>query len=191
MATVRAFTVTYDGLSRTLVSDVLIADAFNSATSQSGQQTAFKQYKGIWDTGATASVITQKVVDDLSVKPTSMAQVTHAHGQTMAEVYLVNIALPNGVAFTTVRVTKGILGPGAEVLIGMDVIGQGDFAVSNHQNRTVFTYRAPSVQMLDFTGKVKSPAPPTSPKVGRNDPCPCGSGRKYKKCCANKPPAIP
>ena len=22
-----------------------------------------------------------------------------------------------------------------------------------------------------------------SPRVGRNDPCPCGSGRKYKKCC--------
>ncbi|MGE0628861.1 MAG: SEC-C metal-binding domain-containing protein [Hyphomicrobiaceae bacterium] len=21
------------------------------------------------------------------------------------------------------------------------------------------------------------------PKIGRNDPCPCGSGRKYKKCC--------
>ncbi|HJZ13258.1 MAG TPA: SEC-C metal-binding domain-containing protein [Acidobacteriota bacterium] len=20
-------------------------------------------------------------------------------------------------------------------------------------------------------------------KVGRNDPCPCGSGKKYKKCC--------
>jgi uncharacterized protein YecA (UPF0149 family) len=23
----------------------------------------------------------------------------------------------------------------------------------------------------------------TVPKVGRNDPCPCGSGKKYKKCC--------
>lgn len=22
-----------------------------------------------------------------------------------------------------------------------------------------------------------------SPKVGRNDPCPCDSGRKFKKCC--------
>jgi hypothetical protein len=22
-----------------------------------------------------------------------------------------------------------------------------------------------------------------SPKIGRNEPCPCGSGRKYKKCC--------
>ena len=24
-----------------------------------------------------------------------------------------------------------------------------------------------------------------APKVGRNDPCPCGSGKKYKKCCMN------
>ena len=23
----------------------------------------------------------------------------------------------------------------------------------------------------------------TAVKVGRNDPCPCGSGKKYKKCC--------
>jgi hypothetical protein len=23
----------------------------------------------------------------------------------------------------------------------------------------------------------------TGPKIGRNDPCPCGSGKKYKKCC--------
>ncbi|NLW84538.1 MAG: hypothetical protein GXY41_09090 [Phycisphaerae bacterium] len=25
------------------------------------------------------------------------------------------------------------------------------------------------------------------PKVGRNDPCPCGSGKKYKKCCGQTP----
>jgi uncharacterized protein len=24
-------------------------------------------------------------------------------------------------------------------------------------------------------------------KTGRNDPCPCGSGKKYKNCCQNKP----
>ena len=27
-------------------------------------------------------------------------------------------------------------------------------------------------------------------KIGRNDPCPCGSGKKYKKCCLNKPSTI-
>lgn len=26
-------------------------------------------------------------------------------------------------------------------------------------------------------------SPAVSPKTGRNDPCPCGSGKKYKKCC--------
>ena len=26
-------------------------------------------------------------------------------------------------------------------------------------------------------------APPQATKVGRNDPCPCGSGKKFKKCC--------
>jgi uncharacterized protein YchJ len=26
----------------------------------------------------------------------------------------------------------------------------------------------------------------TSKKIGRNDPCPCGSGKKFKKCCIKK-----
>ncbi|MBU5428438.1 SEC-C domain-containing protein [Tissierella pigra] len=26
----------------------------------------------------------------------------------------------------------------------------------------------------------------TRQKIGRNDPCPCGSGKKYKKCCLGK-----
>lgn len=29
------------------------------------------------------------------------------------------------------------------------------------------------------------------PKVGRNAPCPCGSGKKFKKCCMNKPQSDP
>lgn len=39
---------------------------------------------------------------------------------------------------------------------------------------------APSVngvEILDEDGTVRIM------KVGRNDPCPCGSGKKYKKCC--------
>jgi len=32
------------------------------------------------------------------------------------------------------------------------------------------------------TGKQMARKPP---KVGRNEPCPCGSGKKFKKCCLN------
>ena len=28
-----------------------------------------------------------------------------------------------------------------------------------------------------------------TPKIGRNEPCPCGSGLKYKRCCLDKPQA--
>ena len=31
--------------------------------------------------------------------------------------------------------------------------------------------------------KVAVPIVRATPKVGRNDPCPCGSGKKYKRCC--------
>ncbi|MGD8570027.1 MAG: UPF0149 family protein [Gammaproteobacteria bacterium] len=33
------------------------------------------------------------------------------------------------------------------------------------------------------SGPSHSPVRNTEPRVGRNDPCPCGSGKKYKKCC--------
>jgi len=32
----------------------------------------------------------------------------------------------------------------------------------------------------------KTPTKRKDEKVGRNDPCPCGSGKKYKVCCVNK-----
>ena len=44
-----------------------------------------------------------------------------------------------------------------------------------------------SRQILDTLG-VRPVAPKiqkknTTPKIGRNSPCPCGSGKKHKKCC--------
>ena len=32
----------------------------------------------------------------------------------------------------------------------------------------------------------KQPVRTAAKKVGPNDPCPCGSGKKYKKCCMHK-----
>ena len=34
--------------------------------------------------------------------------------------------------------------------------------------------------------EVKKQPVRTATKVGPNDPCPCGSGKKYKKCCMHK-----
>ena len=48
-------------------------------------------------------------------------------------------------------------------------------------------YRQPKQQQMFFSGggetEQKKPARRATKKIGRNAPCPCGSGRKYKKCC--------
>lgn len=44
-------------------------------------------------------------------------------------------------------------------------------------------------KFLDAQGLKPGTFKRSEPKVGRNDPCHCGSGKKYKKCCAQAEPA--
>jgi len=51
--------------------------------------------------------------------------------------------------------------------------------------------RIPEPSSKEPSAPQAASTPPTpisaAPKVGRNDPCPCGSKLKYKKCCLSKP----
>ena len=106
-----------------------------------------------WDTGATNSVITRSVIDACGLKPIATTSVSHAQGIARdVEVFLVNVRLPNGVAFRLLRVTAGEL-RGTDALIGMDIINQGDFAVTNRDGVTKFTFRVPSQADIDFVAE--------------------------------------
>ena len=54
----------------------------------------------------------------------------------------------------------------------------------DHRERSVFE-RDENGHWVYVDGELDRPEPVRreSPKIGRNDPCSCGSGRKYKKCC--------
>lgn len=52
----------------------------------------------------------------------------------------------------------------------------------HHHERALF--KKENGEWYFFDGKIlNDPITRSTPKVGRNDPCPCGSGKKYKKCC--------
>ena len=51
------------------------------------------------------------------------------------------------------------------------------------QNAIPQAVRALHKYWLDRRAPESAPIRRASPKVGRNDPCPCGSGKKYKHCC--------
>ena len=52
-----------------------------------------------------------------------------------------------------------------------------------HQERSRFQNSGGRWYYVDGEGLKPKTQRLDAPKVGRNDPCPCGSGRKYKKCC--------
>lgn len=125
------------------------------------------------------------MVEKLDLKPIDMVQTQTTGGIHLSPVYYVNIVLPNNVGFSRRRVTEGNIG-GADVLIGMDIITKGDLAISNFNQKTTFTFRIPSIETCDFTQSIPKERPfqYKKKKPGPNDPCHCGSGIKYKKCCS-------
>ena len=53
----------------------------------------------------------------------------------------------------------------------------------NHHERSTFVRENGEWKFEDGEMVPETPERRSSPKVGRNDPCPCGSGKKFKKCC--------
>lgn len=182
----QSFTQRYDGLAPMLITNCGVSVSFNPVTYK-GSFPVFREYQALWDTGATGTVITRKVVDELGLTPIGLTNSYNANGQCVVNTYLINIGLPNGVGIHTLRVTEGILN-GFDVLIGMDVISRGDFAVTCKNGKTVFSFQMPSTHETDYVDELndeikKAHTPIIKDKLpGRNEPCHCGSREKYKNC---------
>lgn len=176
--TLRCFTAKSSRIESELVSSVGIALPGESLKDKA------LSWKGLWDTGATGCAITRTVADNIGASPIGVVQVGGVHGVEEVNLYVIDIYLPNNVVIPEVDATELSETAGCDLLIGMDVIGMGDFSVSNADGKTFFSFRVPSVEDADFTT-----VPPrgfqarNNNKAGRNDLCPCGSGNKYKKCC--------
>ena len=82
--------------------------------------------------------------------------------------------------------------------MGYDMFEDMSNSIQGDTVRALFNVQVPKEQEMkrvvdekdmstnqDDSG-VKKPMRRTEAKVGRNDPCPCGSGKKYKQCCAGK-----
>jgi SEC-C motif-containing protein len=61
---------------------------------------------------------------------------------------------------------------------------KADGKVNEHWEQSFFEKENGTWKFFDARGVQVGPYRRTEPKVGRNDVCPCGSGKKYKKCCA-------
>lgn len=168
----RGFTTTYNGISNILQNNVFVLNNI-------GDNKIKREYRAIWDTGATNTAISEKVVQECNLIPISKQKVSTASGISIANVYVVDLILPDDVKINNLTVTEAKLN-GEDLLIGMDIMNKGDFSVSNFKGQTKFTFRIPSLEHSDY---VKQRTLHAENKPLRNSKCPCGSGKKYKNCC--------
>jgi preprotein translocase subunit SecA len=72
---------------------------------------------------------------------------------------------------------------GMQVHQEISALGTASAQAAAQQQQQAPTGALPPGMELPQAPKAAAPIRNDGPKVGRNDPCPCGSGRKYKKCC--------
>ena len=107
------------------------------------------EFTALWDTGASNSLVSKAVVEECSLRRVGFDLVTGIGGTFRSPAYLANLALPGGIRIRDLRMTQGAVA-NADILIGMDVIGRGDFAVSNFEGVTKFSFRVPSLEHIEF-----------------------------------------
>lgn len=110
----------------------------------------FGRYTALWDTGCAMTTISKRLADELELEVALPISVNTVGGVVDAKSYVVDILLPNGINIPSLTVIDGELA-GFDVLIGMDIISQGDFAVSNICGELIFSFQIPSEKVIDFT----------------------------------------
>jgi len=89
--------------------------------------------------------------------------------------------------FKTKKVDVGVVGDIEDVEIDLGFRSRRETKRKKSELQKRLSGLFDSPQKLDavFNSSANS-VQYSKPKVSRNDPCPCGSGKKYKKCCLNK-----
>ena len=174
---VSAYTCKYNGLANSIITKAKV-----SSNEITDSENAI-DVSALWDTGATNCAISLEVAKRLKLISKGKAKVYTANGETLQNTYIINLTLPNGLFINDVPVTEIESISGADIIIGMYVIAKGDFSITNKDNKTVMSFRTPSLSTTDYVELIKRQSMAKTNKIGRNEPCPCGSGKKYKNCC--------
>ena len=120
----------------------------------------------IWDTGASGSAINISLASTLNLPPIGRRVIQGAHGSEEVYEYTVQLQLPNNVILPKIAVAGLKLGNRIDALIGMDIIMLGDFAISNGQGKTTFTYAVPP---FDNKADLLEKANKINPKIEREN----------------------
>lgn len=152
-------------------------------------------WRGLWDTGATSSTICRSLAAKLNLPELSDCQLQGVGGVYDSKEYMAGLILPNSVMIPATSLYGIEDASDFDMLIGMDIITLGELLISVEGEDMFFSFQIPSfggmylddIHAADLQNGRQFQRSHTfyrtTPKIGRNATCPCGSGKKYKNCC--------
>jgi uncharacterized membrane protein YwaF len=106
----------------------------------------------LWDTGAMMSAITPEIRDKLKATTIDSIRLVGIHTAQEVDIVIITVELPNRVVKKSIKVAVCNMISNAEMILGMDIISLGDFALSNGNEQTLFSFAAPPFQdKIDFS----------------------------------------
>jgi predicted aspartyl protease len=105
----------------------------------------------VLDTGSTLSGITSRAAKALGVEPVREESFTHAKGATLSRVFKVDVIFPDGYLFENIEAVEISDDHVDDFLIGMNIITQGDMALTSSNGEFTFSFRRPPAgRIIDF-----------------------------------------
>ncbi len=105
-----------------------------------------------WDTGSTYTCISKEFAEKLGLKPCNTSDMSTPYGKNSSNAYDINVILNDDLLIPLKVFTQDYIHQeGIDLLIGMDIISQGDFSISTYEGVTCFSFRIPSKGLIDFS----------------------------------------
>lgn len=164
--TAQAFTFKIDGIVHRLITPAFVGQSIDPATkSLTFRKDQVEQVNALWDTGATACCISERLAKKLKLEIIDTTSVTHAKGKSdNVPVYLGTILLLNKIAFPNQRIVQFVPQNNFDLIIGMNLIINGDFSITNVGGKTTFSFRLPSQETIDYVKIINSDNKPFGEK---------------------------
>ena len=150
-----AHTAIYERNAHVLTAECGMSQPFDSNLEPLSEKPEMYKFSAIWDTGSESTTISRNAASELGLKPIGEIEAHHSGGHSIVNLYLINLLLPNGIEYQGLRVMDGNFDD-TDILLGMDVISQCDFALTHPGEFTKLSIQIPSQANIDFENTTAS-----------------------------------
>lgn len=140
MFSIQTVTITYPSVQERIITPVIV---------QSHKKIV--KVNALWDTGSNRTYISNSLANKLRLQNEGTKTTITSGGEINSSLYNITLHLNDFMSYYICVASYPNTVLNADIVIGMDIINQGDFAITNTNGHTTFSFRTPSQEEVKFS----------------------------------------